>query len=187
MSVDNFLKRKNDILDKIDKSSKGSWDLYIRSLCEKLNESDCYYTTSSCAGRIVVMIDQEKKAQGLFVFVSHEKISFDELKESIESSDKTMDIKFKQDPCILHVACRDIDSAKELYTKAKIVGWKRSGIISLGRNIIVELNSTEKLEFPVIRNGKILVSDEFLKVIVDESNAKLEKSWIKINKLEKSI
>ena len=116
-----------------------------------------------------------------------EKISFEELKESFAKIDLSKDIKFKQDPCILHVICKDIDSAKVLYDTAKNVGWKRSGIISLGKNIVVEINSTDKLEFPLVRNGKLLVDDEFLEVIVSEVNRKLDKSWEKIEKLEKSL
>jgi tRNA(Phe) wybutosine-synthesizing methylase Tyw3 len=55
------------------------------------------------------------------------------------------------------------------------------------KNVIVELNSSERLEFPVIKNGNILVGDEFLNLIVKISNEKLEKSWEKIKKLEKVV
>lgn len=187
MAQDNFLQRKNDVLSKIDKSSKGGWDVHIKSLCEKINEMENYYTTSSCSGRIVIMVDQEKKGKGLFIFVSHEKISFKKLKEVILKMDLSKNIKFKQDPCILHIACGDVESAKELYEKGKSASWKRSGIITFGRNTVVELNSTEKLEFPLVQDGKLLVNDDFLKVIVKKANKKLEKSWKSIEKLRESF
>ena len=66
MQQDNFLQRKNDLLNKKDKSSIGKWDEKIATLCEVINKKDNYYTTSSCSGRIVVMVDQEKKGSGLF-------------------------------------------------------------------------------------------------------------------------
>ena len=62
--------------------------------------------------------------------------------------------KFKSEPPILHVSCKTVEGAEDILNKARESGWKRSGIISLGKNIIVELISTEKLEFP--RQTKIL-------------------------------
>tara|TARA_Y100000310_G_C20531998_1_gene738948 strand:- start:361 stop:921 length:561 start_codon:yes stop_codon:yes gene_type:complete len=185
MVQNDFQKRKEDILGKLDKSSKKSWDDKILSLCEKINSCGCYYTTSSCAGRVVLMSDQDKKAEDLFKFVSHDLISFEGLKNQIKDLDK--EVKFKLDPPIIHVACESLEDAQELYDKAKIVGWKRSGLVAFGKRFVLELNSTEKLEFPVFADGKILVDDEFLKKIVEISNKKLEKGWEKIEKLEKSL
>jgi len=207
----NFAKRKNDILSKIDKSFKGDWDGRIVELCGKINSFENYYTTSSCAGRIVLIVDNDKKKEGLFLKVWHDLISLEELKEAlnriVSPNGSVMDdklltkefsigsynrfrvnigergksIKFKQEPCILHVACASLQDAQNLLDKARSVGWKRSGIISIEKNI-VELISTEKLEFPII-DGKLLVNDDFLKVIVEKSNENLKKSWDKIEKL----
>jgi tRNA wybutosine-synthesizing protein 3 len=231
MPQNNFNKRKQNILSKTDKSSKKSWDDKIKSLCEKINSLENYYTTSSCSGRIVLMIEQDKKQQGLFLKVYHNLISFNQIKKDLnniiaslcsdiddsdsglrqESSfkisinnkkEKNRDkiqfeainkravkraklIKFKQEPCILHIACKNLKDAQNLYNKAKLAGWKKSGIISFKDRIVIELNSTEKLEFPIINKDKILVNDEFLKVVIHESNKKLKKSWEKIEKLEK--
>jgi tRNA(Phe) wybutosine-synthesizing methylase Tyw3 len=46
---------------------------------------------------------------------------------------------------------------------------------------------TNKLEFPLIRDGKILVNDGFLKEIVKVSNKNLEKSWKQIKDLSKKV
>lgn len=186
--MDLFQKRKQDVLSKLDKSSIGKWDEKIKKLCKKINSLKNYYTTSSCSGRIILMIDQEKKGQDLFVFVSHNKISFEKLKSELNSAlKKNQKIKFKFEPCILHVSCETFSDAEKLYEKAKLAGWKKSGIIGVKNGFTIELNSTEKLEFPIIRNKKILVSDEFLKIIIEEANKKLEKSWMKIEKLERMI
>ena len=66
MIQEEFLQRKKDILSKEDKSSKGDWDKRIIELCDKINSSEKYYTTSSCSGRVIVMLDQEEKGPGLF-------------------------------------------------------------------------------------------------------------------------
>ena len=213
--MDSFNQRKKDVLSKEDKSSIGKWDEKISSLCDKINSLENYYTTSSCSGRVLFMVDQDKKAENLFVFVSHDKISFKELKDelgkliSITRSHPTRDpahssltfpsrnrsptqkgiknIKFKFEPCILHIACKTLEDAEKIYEKGRVAGWKKSGIIETKKNFIVELNASEKLELPIIQNGKLLVDDNFLKIIVDESNNKFEKVWMKIKKLEEGI
>jgi len=185
--TDQFDQRKMEVLKKIDKSSKGDWDKPILKLCEKLNKQKNYYTTSSCSGRVLLMIDQEKKAKGLFNWVSHKKFTLKELKKEIEKIKTKKPIKFKQDPCILHIACRTIKDAQVLYDKAKKIGWKRSGLISFDKRIVLEINSTEKLEFPIIQNNKLLVEDNFLKIVTYDSNEKLKRGWDKIKKLEKLV
>ncbi len=186
--MDAFNKRKKDVLSKMDKSHKNRWDEKIAELCKKINYLDDYYTTSSCSGRAVLIINQDKKDSNLFISVYHEKISLKMLKGDINSALKTgKNIKFKLEPCILHVNCRTLNDAEEICSKAKSVGWKKTGIIGMKNGFSVELNGTDRLEFPVIENKKILVDDEFLKIVVDESNKKTEKSWMKIEKLEKLI
>ncbi len=185
--VDMFQKRKSDILKKQDKSSVGNWDKKIKKLCEKINKKQDYYTTSSCAGRVVIMIDQDKKEKGLFIKVYHDLISLKELKDCLNLIKNKKLIKFKQEPCILHVACKDFDDAKKLLNKGRLAGWKKSGILSSSRRFIVEMNSTERLEFPIVDKGKILGGDDFLKIVVKKANENLKKSWKKIEKLRKSL
>ena len=182
-----FDKRKHDILSKTDKSSKGSWDKRITLLCYMINSLENYYTSSSCSGKAVLMIEQEKKSKDLFIKVYHDLISFKQIKEDLTDIKNKKLIKFKQEPCILHIACKSLEDAKKIYDKAKLSGWKKSGIIASEKRFVVELNSTERLEFPILNNGKILVNDEFLKLIVKESNRKLKKSWEKIERLMKSF
>lgn len=187
MLRDNFQQRKKAVLSKLDKSSAGEWDIQIKSLCDKINKSDDFYTTSSCSGRIIVMIDQDKKGPGLFEFVSHNPVEFGNFLKCLPKEKAGLDLKFKSEPPILHVACRNLDEAESILNKARKVGWKRSGIISMGKNIIVELISTEKLEFPLTKKGKMLVNDEFLKIVLEKSNDNLKKGWNKIKELKKLI
>jgi tRNA wybutosine-synthesizing protein 3 len=188
MVRDSFLQRKKDVLSKADKSSIGEWDEKIKSLCNKINSLEDFYTTSSCSGRIILMVEQDKKAPGLFVKVWHDKINFEDLEREISlKNGSNKNIKFKTESPIIHVACKDLNLASDFLEKAKHAGFKRSGILSLGKNIMLELNSTEKLEFPVINNGKVLVGEEFLSLVVKNSNEKLEKGWQKISVLEKYL
>lgn len=188
MPTDMFLKRKKDILSKEDKSSKGNVDEKIKDLCEKINSLKDCYTTSSCSGRIVIMINQEKKAEGLLTKVYHNLISLEEIKKDLEElTNRKEEFKFKLEPCALHVAFKTFEQAKEFYEKAKLLGWKKAGVIAFDKRFVVELTSSERLEFPVIKDGKILVDDEFLKIVVEDANEKLKKGWGKIEGLEKEI
>jgi len=216
MPRDRFLQRKTAVLSKLDKSSIGKWDKRIKHLCEKINNLEDFYTTSSCSGRVILMIEQEKKENDLFLKVWHDKINFEELKSvlntltrdnvvnsrrnllglSVNNKDIVNNtiriksdnlIKFKLEPPIIHIACRDLKKATFILEKAKGVGFKRSSILTSDRNIIIELNTSERLEFPIIKNGNMLVEDEFLKLVVKMSNEKLEKGWRKIKRLGKIV
>ncbi|MEK6758087.1 MAG: tRNA wybutosine-synthesizing 3 family protein [Nanoarchaeota archaeon] len=221
--IDLFTRRKKAILSKLDRSSKGKWDKKISKLCEKINSLENYYTTSSCSGRIIIMIDQEKKGEGLFIKIHHDAITLRQLKSELDNvtahscsqinrtqliqkneeimSSKNVHlitsrksrasdnergnlIKFKQEPCIIHIACKNFEDAKRMLDYAQLSGWKRAGIIASGNRFVVEMSGTEKLEFPIIDKGRILVNDDFLRLIIKKTNDNLKKSWERIEKLK---
>lgn len=183
---DQFNLDKEKQLKREDRSSIGGWDKKIAKLCNKINKKKNYYTTSSCAGRIVLLKYSNEKQEDAFLFRTHVKVSFRELKEVLRKLDYSKIVEFQQTSCILHVACKTHSDAQELVNKAKESGWKRSGIMGGKRNM-VELHSTESMSFPIMDKGKILVDDEFLKLIVEMANNKLERTWDKIGRLEKKI
>ena len=188
MLRDRFLQRKTAVLSKLDKSSAGEWDGRIKNLCDKVNKLQDFYTTSSCSGRIILMIQQDKKGKDLFLKTWHDKISFDELKKTLnELKSRNEIIKFKVEPPIVHIACRDLKKATWILEKAKYFGFKRSSILTFDKNILVELNSSDRMEFPILKDKKVLVDDNFLELVMDISNQKLQNGWEKIQKLEKSF
>ena len=185
---DIFLFGKEKQLGKKDKSNIGSWDKPIVKLCNKINKNKNYYTTSSCSGRIVLLKYSESKIKDAFIFRSHSKVTFSELLKVIESIDYVGLIEFQQTTCILHVACKNINDAFLLVKKAKDAGWKRSGVMNMGKErCMVELHSTESISLPIINNKKLIVSEEYLQLLVDISNKKLMRAWEKIKRLEKLV
>jgi tRNA wybutosine-synthesizing protein 3 len=183
---DQFKFRKQNQLKKLDKSLKQSWDKKIKKLCNKINKLENYYTTSSCSGRILLIKDCKEKKDNLFVKVWHKTIIKKELEKELEKLNKKNLIYFKQDPCILHIACKTLEDAQKLHDIAKISGWKRCGIIATKKRFVLELNGTGKLEFPIYKN-QILVENKFILEIIKQSNKKLKESWKIINKLEKKL
>jgi tRNA wybutosine-synthesizing protein 3 len=187
MARDNFLQRKKAVLSKLDRSSIGKWDEKIIPLCDKINSKNDFYTTSSCSGRIIVMIDQNKKGSGLFEFTSHDIVNPEDFMKYVSKDKLKLDLKFKSEPPIIHIACRNLNLALNILEKAKNSGWKHSGIISAGEIVIVEIASTEKLEFPLAKDGKLLVEKLFLDIVLEKANDKLKNGWKKIEKLIKVI
>jgi tRNA wybutosine-synthesizing protein 3 len=179
-----FERRKEDCLKKDDKSSIGELDEPIKFLCNKINKFPEYYTLSSCSGRIVLIKNLEKKQANMFVFRSHEKVRLRELKEKLELANKTSEsLIFKQEPPILHICCKTIDDAEKLLNKSRLCGWKNSGIMTASGRIVLELRSTEYLALPIMTKGLVLVNDNFIKILLVESNKRLVRGWEKINKL----
>src|SRR3989344_3257093 len=131
----NFDIQKKKQLGKKDKSSIGSWDFKIKGLCDKINKKKNYYTTSSCGGRVVLLKASSEKIKDAFLFRTHNKIKFKELKKVLEEVGEKYKrlVEFQQTSCILHVACEDLKDAFELVHKAKESGWKRSGVMSTNK------------------------------------------------------
>ena len=67
--MDIFNKEKRDFLVKNDKSKKKSIDIGVKKLVKRVNSSANYFTTSSCSGRILLLVRKsEKKARDRMAF-----------------------------------------------------------------------------------------------------------------------
>ncbi|MBW2972930.1 hypothetical protein KY346_00900 [Candidatus Woesearchaeota archaeon] len=172
---------KKNVLGKIDKSQKGEIDEDIQELVDLINSKEEYYTTSSCSGRIVVIEIPEsgRKDESKWLLVKHGPATIEEIKDSLKS-DK--DVWLKEEGMILHVCCKTIEDAEKLVNLAKNFGFKRTGMISVNKRFVVEIISTENVSTILAKNGKIIVSDEYIASLVEECNKKLEKNKEKIDK-----
>jgi len=181
-----FALEKQNALTKTDKSHEQKWDKKIVALCNKINESPNYFTTSSCAGRITLIKNSSKKVPNIFLYKTHTKTKKEEIQKPINTENQT--IYFRQEPCALHVACKSLEDAINLLKLAKQAGWKRSGIFSSNKSkFICELTSTEWIVAPLVINNELLVDKKYIEILVEEANIKLEKTWEKIERLEKMI
>lgn len=183
MPRDDFLQRKESLLTKDDKSFKGSWDSRIRDLCLRINRAPHYYTTSSCSGRLMLLKDEETKSKDLFLWVTHDECSIEDFLQGVSEATTSSQVKCKVEPPILHVACRALEDAEQLLSLALQAGFKRSGLLSFGDRLILEINGTDRLEFPLIVSGQLLTSEDFLREIHLQAMEKLQKGWKKIDRL----
>lgn len=185
--MNNFEIEKNNALRKKDKSNEGVWDLRIRVLCDLINEKKDYFTTSSCSGRIC-LVRGLNKVSNIFVYKSHDLVEFKEINDVINECEVENVVYFRQEPCALHVACNSLESASRLVDLARKAGWKRSGIFSFNNDkFICELVSTEWIVAPVVKDKKVIVKKDYLSLLVEEANKKLERCWKKIKSFESVI
>lgn len=179
-----FAATKSSQLHKKDRSNKGYVDSHIKPLVNTINKHPEYYTTSSCAGRIVLATSAKKKEMRTLL-CSHSPVSLKTLQNSLQKLPKE-DIFLRQEGFILHVACRDLQAAEKLLNIAQHAGLKRSGIISMKR-IIVEIRSTEHFETIIAELGHVLVDLNYLKVILSRAHENMKKNKEKNNYFRRSF
>lgn len=173
-------------LNREDKSRKGSIDIHIQVLCDFINSHPDYYTTSSCAGRIVLQSLGNNRGSADWLFVSHEPVEesrFIQVLEELKSNDEGGEVWFIMESMILHVACRNLEKAQELVDFARSRGFKRSGIQATSKRFIVEVVGSERIETLISSQGKFIDIDH-ARVLVNSANKKLLTNFEKLKGLE---
>ena len=160
-------------------------DKEIRDLLELINSVERFVTLSSCSGRIAVM-DMPKfgeKVESVFLGKWHSPPPFEEVCEAVKKGRLTTWLMMH--PPIVHVACRDFESAEEILKVAKLSGFRRSGIISTKR-FVVEIAAQERVEAVVAVNGRI-ADEDFLRINYELAVEKLAKSRERMEKFKNAF
>ena len=183
---DNFQKEKSDFLSKKDKSKKGSIDKGIVKLVNEINSKNDFYTTSSCAGRIVLLeMKSKKKNECSWIFIKHDKVKFKEINYTLKNyknkDNKNFEIWFKQQPLILHVACRNLESTKKFLEIARKI-FHRAGIIAITeRKVTIEIIGSEHME-TIVKDKNFAVGEKYMKELIKYANRNFIENKRKINK-----
>jgi tRNA wybutosine-synthesizing protein 3 len=185
MAIDKFNKRKIDVLRRKDKSQKQGIDKEILSIVNLINSKEDYFTTSSCSGRIVVIAVGEgnRKEGSKWIYSNHQPLAFLDVWQSIDPTNNSFEerffdgeVWFKQEPMILHVCCRDIQSANSLWRIAREVGYKRGGITAGKDWYNLEMIGSEFIETLIAKDKKLLVDKEYVDIIVKVGNERMNNS-----------
>lgn len=190
-------RKKAAVIVACDNSLKKSIDQSVLPICDVLNNSKDYFTTSSCSGRIVLYREHKGKekdsSKNPWILISHDPISYNQLQESISlvSSEEASVVYFKFEPMIMHIEARDVDQAQKLLSVAVQSGFRNSGI-SIGKNrIIVAIRCTLKLDVPLILefDGSfgLGIKEEYVRWLVDLGNEKMVANNALIMRLYQSI
>ena len=180
-----FLKNKKQTLEKLGQAKKEKLvDLEIIPILDIINSFDNYYTSSSCYGRIVLLeiprIGDKKNAKWLGKW--HRTISPDEVLSSVKKAKKGQ-LWILAQSLIIHIVAKTNNDAEEMLKTVISAGFKNSGVKSLGRKIVVEICSTERLDTPVGEDGRLLCSEDFLNLVVKIANDVIKRSSLKLEKL----
>ena len=186
-----FDAKKKAALSKGDHSKKGTVDEEIRDLLDAINKKPYLYTTSSCAGRIVMIKTPKsgKKKDAEWLSVSHKLIDDKVYARMMRSLEKIPDEKvwLKMEPFILHVCTKDLETAEMLMDILRTVGLKHSGILSTRKRIIIEIVGNERMDVPIADRGDMLISDGYFRILIDEANKKLAASRNRMDMLKHAI
>lgn len=183
----NFLLWKKQALSKLDKSTIGSIDKRIKTLCDIINKRDDMFTLSSCSGRVCILDRNTlKKDRNIWLYITHDFSNFDDIQkvflENANSSNRVNKLEFRQESSIIHICVENLDLAINLMHIAKQSGYNQTGIIALKTKIVIELICDAQISIPIF-DKKLLIDEDYLKYLVDYANKLQEISWSTINKL----
>ena len=121
--------------------------------------------------------------------VSEAKLAHNSLEETSFESNPKHQIWFKQQPLILHVACRNLDAAKRLLDLSRKI-FRRAGIIGITkRKVMVEIIGDERLE-TIVADKDFVADENYIKQLIKYANENFmenEKKSEKFLRVIKSI
>jgi len=184
-----FIDGKKNALKSLEKACREKQvDDGILPILQLINDSSHYYTSSSCAGRIVFLeiprIGDKKGA--IFLGRWHRTIDSDEIKEAVKKTKRGLLWLLAQAP-IIHIVSETNKAADTMVKSAIACGFKNSGLKSLGKKIVVEICSTERLDAPIGRDGNLFCNEEYLRLLIEIANEVFEKSNEKLIRFEREL
>ena len=189
MKQNRFEMLKQHNKEELEKAVKeGKADSRMKPVCRFLNNLENYYTSSSCSGRILLLSVESigEKQPKAFHRKWHRKVKIKEVLDALQEKTKEKEIWFKLDPFILHVGCRDLDSARKILKCMRLAGIKRGGIIlAQTEKFLIELQGTHAMALPLKSHGKKLVEENYVGFLVKKANSKLSENYERLKLFER--
>uniref|UniRef100_A0A9L0JV81 tRNA wybutosine-synthesizing protein 3 homolog n=1 Tax=Equus asinus TaxID=9793 RepID=A0A9L0JV81_EQUAS len=148
-----FRRWKAQCLSKADLSRKGSVDEDVVELVQLLNGREEFFTTSSCAGRIILLdggVDgfEVQKQNCCWLLVTHK-------------------------PCV----------KDDVHSVAIDSGFRNSGItVGKRGKTMLAVRSTHGLEVPLSHKGQLMVTEEYIDFLLKIANQKMEENKKRIER-----
>ncbi|XP_063114299.1 tRNA wybutosine-synthesizing protein 3 homolog isoform X2 [Cavia porcellus] len=182
-----FRRWKAQGLSKADLSRKGSVDEDVVDLVQLLNTQEQFFTTSSCAGRILLLDGgisgfEIQKQNCCWLLVTHKPCVREDVLAALKKASGDAVLKFE--PLVLHVQCRQLQDAQILHSVAVDSGFRNSGI-TVGKKgkTMLAVRSTHGLEVPLSHKGKLMVTEEYIDFLLNIANQKLEENKKRIGRI----
>jgi tRNA wybutosine-synthesizing protein 3 len=185
MGKKEFLDAKENALKSLrDACIERKVDEGVLPILDLINRIEGFYTSSSCAGRIVLLeIPQIGDKRGAtFLGIWHRTIEHSELMAAATKATTGLLWLLAQAP-ILHIGAQTLDLADRMVKTAVSCGFKNSAVKSIGKKILIEICSTERLDAPIGRDGCLFCEEKYLSLLVEISNDVIERSQKKMHRL----
>ncbi len=166
---------------------EGKVDKQLQGLCKFVAKTKGYFTSSGCAGRILLLSVPEGggKKEAYFHEKWHREVSFNEVWKGIGKKSKG-ELWFKMEPFILHIGCKGLKDSRKIISMMRRIGIKRGGImVAKEGKFIIEFTGTQNIAAPVKKGDEILVDEEYLKFLIAGGNEKIVKNYTQLKILEK--
>ena len=186
-----FSQYKSNAMKKLEFAlTEGLVDEGVISVINSFNSHPDIFTTSSCAGRIQLIIipDVGRKDSVQRRKTWHREVTTDDVERAISEfdiPDNSIVILQAQSP-IFHISCRTMELAIKLRGIAHGQGWKYSSLITGNdEKWNVEILSANRIDNLLFRKGIISLPDkDRLNFIIEESNKILVKAQARLEALE---
>ena len=186
-----FSQYKSNAMKKLEYAlSEGLVDEGVISVINSFNSHPDIFTTSSCAGRIqlIILPDIGRKDSVQLRKTWHRVVTTDDVEGAISEfdiPDNSIVILQAQSP-IFHLSCRTMELAIKLRGIVHGQGWKYSSLITGNdEKWNVEILSANRIDNLLFRKGVISPPDkDRLNFIIEESNKILLKAQARLEALE---
>lgn len=132
---------------------------------------------------------------GEWLFVTHDPLGEEQREEvyaaleriAREEKLETAMTTFKFEPFIVHVQCLSLSHARALLNCGLNAGFRNSGMVLGSKKLSVAIRSTMHLDVPIGLGGKLLVSRDYIDMLIAMSNEKFQENVRRIGRLEKAV
>ena len=166
-------------------------DLEILHVINRINEFAQYYSTSSCAGRIVLLskANFRGKYTAEFVYKNHSPLNPEAIIELKNSMKRPFagQLYFNVEPPTYHVVCNTFEDAMQIHQLALEVALGYSMFKSIKKSIVVEIRGTGLLQVPIGLDNKVYITDEHLDFILALGNEVLSSEQDRVKKLYEGL
>lgn len=189
MPVPVFDAQKKRALERLQREGA---DEEVAGILERINSFECFFTTSSCSGRIALIRIPEigAKREAGFIGKWHRPVGKEKVLEALKLRGSSGvlekdEVWFLSQSPILHVSCSGLEKAKTLLRMAIESGFKYSGIKAISKDngkVVVEIMSTERMDVPLAKGDVVFCSEPYIDFIVSKANFMLERGKEKLKR-----
>lgn len=185
-----FSRKKEIALDKLALAlNENVVDIEIIDLINIINKFDEYYTTSSCAGRIVILSKDNfrGKYSAKFLFKTHSPLTSIDAIHDVLKMEFSGQLHYNVEPPTFHIAAKTLEGAIKIHDLAINSSLGYSMFKTIKKSIIVELRGTGQLQMPIGLNNKILINKDHLEFVFKLGNDILSSEQERIRTFQDQI